>query len=494
MSIRLRLTIWYTLILAIVLVAFGLSLYFFMSFTVRGDLQDNLDKLAKDVNSQIRVVGISKYQDTVVIQLPDLDTFQFPGIYLQAINTANGRLTQSSNLHAKIPFSEHDLKRTEAGEAFFKEVGIGGVQLLVYQWPMQINGHMIGVLQVASNIDAMLQSSENLRLILISAGLVALILAASLGWFLARQALQPIEFIRKEAEKIERGDDLNMRLQYLGPNDEIGRLTETINGMFERLQQVYEDLQESVMSQRRFVSDASHELRTPLTTIRGNVDYLKKVLINIGQEESRDEILTASEAVIDISSEAERMSRLVNDLLHLARADAGIVFEKKPILVSRVLEEMNHRVRWMVRNSHWQLGDLSALNDVYVLGSADYLLQMLTIFIENSFKYTPKGSVDLTVKHEYNKQRVGIQITDTGIGMEAKHIPHIFKRFYRIDASRGETTGTGLGLSIAKWICDEHQGTIELYTECGIGTTFIIWLPIVESPMGAQERNENGSH
>ena len=508
MTIRLRLTLWYTSILAVVLVAFGVFLYVFMDLSLREDTQTNLDRIAKEVNSEVKILGISTERGSVVIQLPDLDTFQYPGIYLQAINTENGNVTTSSNLNALIPVTEEQLVRIVKGEAFYDDLIVGDVSLLVYHWPMQFRGQVIGALQVASNISVQNASLDNLGWMLVLSGMVALILAATLGWFLARQSLQPIEFIRREADKIERGDDLNLRLEYSGPNDEIGRLTKTINGMFERLQNVYNDLQAVVQAQRRFVSDASHELRTPLTSIRGNVDFLQKMLnrSNIKvqfDEESEDVSLRQQmeDAIADMASESARMSRLVNDLLNLARADHGVELSLERIDLHHVIDELVRRVKWLPREAEWILGELHHEVPILVRGNSDYLMQMLNIFVENAFKYTPHGSVMMQINFSEERDRVGIQISDTGIGMEQEDIPHIFQRFYRADRSRGKTVGAGLGLPIAKWICDAHHGTIELFTEKGQGTTFIIWLPILieehihRNEMLEQERLEsNGSH
>ncbi|MNN02584.1 Alkaline phosphatase synthesis sensor protein PhoR [compost metagenome] len=183
------------------------------------------------------------------------------------------------------------------------------------------------------------------------------------------------------------------------------------------------------------------------------------------------------EAVSDIAAESERMSRLVNDMLSLARADAGQTLTKEPLLLAPVVEEVARRAHFLPRKAEWIQGDLQALEGVSVVGSKDYLQQMLFIFIENAFKYTEQGSV--TIDAVQSAGQIGIRIADTGIGMDRSEVPHIFERFYRADPSRGVIQGTGLGLSIAKWIIDEHEGSVEVLTKRGEGTTFIIWLPAI---------------
>ena len=159
------------------------------------------------------------------------------------------------------------------------------------------------------------------------------------------------------------------------------------------------------------------------------------------------------------------MSRLVNDMLSLARADTGQTFELDPVPLQPLVEEVARRAHFLEKTAEWHVGELSVLNGVYVEGNKDYLQQMLFIFIENAFKYTPEGEVSLDVV--LYKGQVGLRISDTGIGMDKDEVPFIFERFYRADQSRGITSGTGLGLSIAKWIIDEHKGSVEVVTRRG---------------------------
>lgn len=173
------------------------------------------------------------------------------------------------------------------------------------------------------------------------------------------------------------------------------------------------------------------------------------------------------------------MSTLVNDLLALARADAGYTMEKTLIDLLPLTEEVVRRAQLLPRTAEWKVGDLSALDGVRVNAHPNYLQQLLFIFIENAFKYTPHGYIELSAVRK--EQQIGFVIQDTGIGMNPEEIPHIFERFYRADESRGVTVGTGLGLSIAKWIIDEHQGSVEVTTREGDGTKFTVWLPLTFS-------------
>ncbi|MFD0681548.1 MULTISPECIES: sensor histidine kinase [unclassified Paenibacillus] len=493
MSIRLRLTLWYTAILSVTLMLFGIGLYWLLHYNYYSFIEDELQQQGENVYSRIqpRMTPTLGGGISFDFALQGRDNIGSAGKFYQITNFENGIIRPSTNLseaNLTLPVPElTDAKRQKLvnDKYLFEKTRVENLAFLIYNKPIIVvkNGQqeLAGVFQAAVLID----TSENLfslvQRILAFTALVAVLLAASFGWFLARKALKPIEQVIVAANSISKGSDLENRINYNGPNDEIGRLTNTINDMLERLQKVYFDLEESYRRQRRFVSDASHELRTPLTTIRGNVDLLEKMwkkTASIGTEQDRQQLELSLEAMQDIAGEAERMTRLVNDLLSLARADAGFQMSKTNIELLPLVEEVNRRAYLFPREVEWRQGDLSALQGVYVYGNRDYIQQLIYIFLENAFKYTEQGFVKLDAI--LMEKQIGIRIEDTGIGMDIEEVPLIFERFYRADVSRGKTSGTGLGLSIAKWIIDEHQGSIEVTTCEGEGSTFIIWLPVSE--------------
>ncbi|RKN74212.1 sensor histidine kinase [Paenibacillus ginsengarvi] len=481
MSIRLRLTLWYSSILAVTLLFFGIALYTFFSYKLQTDLRNELIVQAQEVNKEIKGYGF-------FFSLPNLREFKSAGIYMQSISI-QGQVKRSSNLNSNLPYSEESINKVLHGGVSFEKIRVNQeFNMLMYYSPLLLEGSLVGVLQVATLTDDVDHFLQNIRLILISVGLLTILFAASAGWFLSRKALKPIENVIDAANTVEKSADLNKRIDYTGPMDEIGRLTDTINGMLARIQGMYSELDDAYRAQRRFVSDASHELRTPLTTIRGNVDLLEKIwntaALKAGDESGTKQIQESSvelskEAMHDIASEAERMSRLVNDMLSLARADAGFTMNKEPIELRSLVDEVIRRAQFLPRSTEWQTGDIDVLNMAYVRGNKDYLQQLLFILIENAFKYTEQGSVKLDALHA--RGQFGIRISDTGIGMDKDEIPHIFERFYRADPSRGKKAGTGLGLSIAKWIIDQHDGSIEVKTRKEEGTTFTVWLPELHS-------------
>ncbi|CAN7335333.1 sensor histidine kinase [Paenibacillus sp. LjRoot56] len=489
MSLRLRLTLWYSGILAITMLLFGIVLYFFLNYFLYDQIRQDVKREA--VNSSTRIqksIALSQKGLVVDLELESRD-FYSTNTFLQLYNIALKSFNRSQNLQyydqtlpigqSTIDKLQRQVDKLEDEIGYFEKTKILNQDFLIYHLGLTDNkAHLIGILQSAVPIGSYERTAVTLRYTLIIWAILTIIVAASLGWFLARKALKPIERVIDAANQIESGDDLEKRIHYDGPLDEIGRLTNTINGMLARIQITYVELDEAYRAQRRFVSDASHELRTPLTTIRGNVDLLEKMWKQTsGTKElaTPDQVQMSLEAMHDIAGEAQRMSRLVNDLLALARADAGVLMEKHPIEFKPLVHEVVRRAQLLEHTAEWQVGNLDALEDAMVQGNRDYLQQLLFIFIENAFKYTPMGSV--TIEAIRRNSFIGIRISDTGIGMDKEDIPHIFDRFYRADLSRGVTTGTGLGLSIAKWIIDEHDGSVEVTTRKDEGSTFLIWLP-----------------
>jgi signal transduction histidine kinase len=251
---------------------------------------------------------------------------------------------------------------------------------------------------------------------------------------------------------------LSRRLPDPGRRDEIGNLTMVLNRNLERLEQLFHVRQ-------RFLADVSHELRTPLTTIRGNVDLMRRI------GEADPEILDV------VQEELERMTRLVGDLMLLARADTGALpIQQQSVELDTLFLDVYRQVRSLDQTINVSLEEV---DQVMVLGDADRLKQLILNLVENAIKYTPPGGrVMMSLSKENGRSKLVVE--DTGIGIPAEDLPHIYDRFYRVDKARTRSQGgSGLGLSIAKWIVEAHQGTIEVESEVGRGTTFTVHLPVL---------------
>ena len=235
--------------------------------------------------------------------------------------------------------------------------------------------------------------------------------------------------------------------------------------MLERLAAARRSLEDAYNSQLRFVADVSHELRTPLTTIRGNLELLQR--LDTGSDPEQKEILE------DAASESGRMVRLVHNLLVLARAEAGRHIEKGPVQLGEVVQA-EARQAPLLGEAGFQTEHLELLEQAVVIGSEDYLKQLLLILLDNAFKFTPPdGLVTMTGLHQDGWW--GIEVADTGPGIAPQDMEHIFDRFYQ--GGNQPSGGSGLGLAIARWIATEHGGRIEVASEVGQGSRFTCWLP-----------------
>jgi two-component system, OmpR family, sensor kinase len=479
MTIRLRLTLLYSGILAVMLLLFGAVLYSSLHLYIFKELEHSLkeqtDVLQKNVNYKLRLnpSGWNLY-----IQLDDFDTVQ-SGMYLQVINLVSGETIKSINLrNVELPFSTKDLKAKK--DPYFVTAIIHNSPFLIYNDALIINGKVVGVLQSAYNISVISLFFSILRLVLIVLSVIVVFVASYMGWLFSKRALKPIYTLINATEQIQNSDDLGKRIQDYNNHDEVGLLSKTMNGMLERIQTMYGALDSSYIVQRRFVADASHELRTPLTSINGNAEFLRKIWVTYINAPAKlldkQEIEISIEAINDIIDEANRMGRLVNDLLTLARTDAGLQIKRIEIEMKPIVEAVVRKAQLFPKLIELKVENLELLDNLHIIGDKDYLQQLIFIFLDNAFKFTKDGFVEINVIRSADK--IALIIRDTGIGMDVTEIPHIFERFYRADSSRGITPGPGLGLSIAKWILDEHRGTVEIVSDKSIGTSFYIWLPI----------------
>ncbi|GAA4829732.1 HAMP domain-containing sensor histidine kinase [Paenibacillus vulneris] len=477
MTIRMRLTLLYSGILTCVLLLFSAALYIFLEASIYNDLKKSLKAQTAQIHQHIAYqLEISPRGSNLVIGLDDLDTVS-SGMYIQITNFLSGTKSKTVNLsHAELPYSSQALTRNQEEE--YSVVPIHNTSFLIYSEPLVWNGSTVGVLQAAYNVGVMERFLANLRWILGLLAIIVVTLAAYIGWLFSRKALKPIYSLAAAARKIRHSDDFGTRIQYQGPIDEIGLLSETMNQMLERIQTIYAKLDQSSMMQRRFVADASHELRTPLTSIQGNAEFLKNVwgASNRKRPHTPEEIEISLEALQDITDASERMGRLVNDLLSLARADSGLQMSRDVWELRSIIETVLSKVESIPKHVNWAVEKAELTQGIRIVGDRDYLQRMLLLFIENAFKFTSQGAVKLSIEKE--EYRIGFRIEDTGIGMSEEEIAHIFDRFYRADSSRGMTPGSGLGLSIAKWILEEHGGTVHVRSTKGAGSAFSIWLPI----------------
>jgi two-component system, OmpR family, sensor kinase len=376
----------------------------------------------------------------------------------------DGKLQSRFGVPSNFIDKPFDPDTLHAESPVFRDKSDIGWSIRVLTIPLQRYDHItIAVIQVASSLEVVDTARKNLTNVLSIIWIVAVLFSGIVVWLTLGQTLKPLEAINETVEQINRADDLSRRIPYQGPeNDEIGNLISSFNQTLERLEGLF-------TSQQRLLADVSHELRTPLTVIKGNADLMRRM-------KSLDE-----ESLMSIDQEAGRLTRLVGGLLLLAQAESGkLALNMKRVeldlLITEVFQEMSILAGSKVRVR------LNEIDQAYVNGDRDRLKQVFINLVANAIQYTPQGG-EVFLSLEKIGEQARIICRDTGPGIPAEDLPHIFERFYRAEKSRTrrETTGFGLGLSIANWIVERHGGRIEVNSQEGKGTAFAIWLPLYKN-------------
>jgi|SRR5579875_367620 two-component system OmpR family sensor kinase len=465
MSLRLRLTLFFAGVLAVSLLAFSALLYVMLDHALALDVDSAIASKAEDVARTSRIRGEYPLQPRR-IRLPRIDAFAAPEIYIQLLDAEGQVVDRSANLgEHRLPLTEVALASGRQGQSWYDTISLDGQPLRVYTAPLLVDDDVIGFIQVARSLSDNEQTLAHVQRLLLLCDTLVVGVAAAIGWVLARASLRPLDRVVEAARAIGHSGQLDRRLDPPRRQDEVGRLVATFNEMLDRLEAMFN-------AQRRFVADASHELRTPLTTIRGNVELLRR-----GAALPPEDV---EEALADIASEAERMSRLVTDLLRLARADAGQGLAREPVRLDVVLRDVHRQVQRHKPDTRVLLGPTPP---ALVLGSRDALQELLLILVDNGLKYTPPGGeVELGLRTADGWHLVSVR--DTGVGIDPADLPHIFERFYRATRAR-QQGGTGLGLAIARWLAEQHDGRITVESTPGRGSTFTVWLPVLEGEPAA---------
>lgn len=472
MTIRLKLIWWFSGLLAVIIVVFGLTMFavtrWVLINSVDITLQETVDQVWR--NSNATLVGEFGSPTGIVIQLPELDVFRASSVVVQVWDMSEEapRLARaSSNLESyNQPLDERMLLQEARHEfpsnespVLYSNVRLNDRDWRVLTRPIDVWGKRI-VIQTATSMETVNQAGRGILLIIVGSMIVAMFGSALVGMYLSFRALKPINAITDAAARVATSDDLKTRLPWNGPADELGRLTSVFNTMMERLEHVF-----SV--QQRFVADVSHELRTPLTAIRGHLDLIKRYGMDPDSFEA-------------VESEVERMQRMVSDLLMLAKADyGGLKLTLSPLDVDVVLTEAYRQGKALVKDRELKLS-IHDFEPVRINGDADRLKQVLLNLISNAIKFTPDGgSITLNLRKEGDY--AVLEVKDTGIGISEDDQKRVFDRFFQAEQSRArggiKGDGAGLGLSIAKWIVDAHHGRISVRSEIGVGTTFVVEIP-----------------
>ncbi|NJN80285.1 MAG: HAMP domain-containing protein [Anaerolineales bacterium] len=455
MSLRLRLTLLYSIFMGGILLIFGLAVYLLVNFILINQVDAMLASVAREV---IRASAVNSVGELRVATPPQLD--MTANAYIQVWSVDGNIIATSPSIgYLNQPLDPLGLDR---GETLYEDSQVEGGRLRVLTIPLLLGDRVIGILQVGASLTVIDATRTNLLSTMIMIAVIAVVMAGLGSWIVLGRALYPLEAIAYTVDQINRADDLSRRIPYRGrADDEVGILALSFNQTLERLESLF-------TSQQRFIADVSHELRTPLTVIKGNVDLMRRI------KSTDDDILNG------MDDEVGRLNRLVGGLLMLAQAESGkLALNFARVELDLLLTEVFTEVRVLASNK--VKVHLNEIDQVIVRGDRDRLKQVLLNLIANAIQYTPAGG-EVFLSLSKLADRVRLIVRDTGAGIPAKDLPHIFDRFYRAEKSRtrSKSSGFGLGLSIAKWIIEQHGGQIKVESIEGQGTTFVIWLNVLK--------------
>jgi len=329
--------------------------------------------------------------------------------------------------------------------------------------PVYQNGKLTEIIQLGTHLRFARKNLIHFRNNIGIALVIVLVLGALGGWVLAKRSLSPIGYIASKASQIT-SENLGERLNQRGTADEIDNLIQTINGMIARLENSFKRIAE-------FTADASHELKTPICALRGEAEVL------LSKNRPLEEY---QEGLAHFIERFDQLNRMINDLILLSKFDSSQVELR---MASLRLDLLVHDIGNLFRTLAEQKGidlQMDRIQEVTILGDKVRLQQLFTNLLGNAIKYTPGGSIRITV--EKDEKSAIVHVRDTGIGISREEQEKIFERFYRVDKSRSkENGGVGLGLSIAEWVAKAHQGRIEVRSELNRGSTFTVYLPILKT-------------
>ncbi|MFN3395188.1 MAG: sensor histidine kinase [Thermodesulfovibrionales bacterium] len=436
----------FTLVALSFTVIFVITLFFFSS---------NVEKRfyeAVDIELLERASNISHSSEQPRLRTNEKMIEKVKDDYFQITNEG-GQISVSSITSDHLwPVNRDLMIQAFGGSTVFETIRFRGQNHRVIYFPLSKNR----VINLTKSLEETEEITGGLNRFLIMISVAFFSVAIVLSWLISKKAISPVMTLIAFAEQLKAGrikKDFETRVK----GKEVERVIEIFNGVMENIRNLSE-------TQKRFTQDVSHEIRSPLTSLRGNIEVS---LRKRRSPEEYEDVLRSN--LFDVI----RLIRITDDLLFLARSDNNIIEIRKNWfdinhLLKAIIERVDHEGVRIIENYKEGL-------EYY--GDINLLEQAFSNIIQNAIKYTPEGGT-VTISTEDNDHSVQIRISDSGIGIPEKDIPHIFERFYRVDKERSRKLGgTGLGLSIAKWIIDSHSGTISVYSTVGKGTTFTISLP-----------------
>jgi|GEM_PF-305769 len=495
LSIRWKMTLLYTTLLTLLMVSFSLFLFFSIERLMTNSLSETLavrfkqaqassEEIGKELASHLAENPTAPEKNQRPGQLIALEQLAGPGLFWQIRGKQGQVVAASTNLGGQLlpaPANKPDRPGQIQNEqirlpvaSLLPEVATTDIKETRFQMFSSLlvdaNGQELGILQAAQSLLALDEVQDGMVDVLEQGIAVALAVAIVVGLWLAGRLLRPIARITETARQIGSSQDLSQRLgltRVKPKQDEVGKLTVTFNTMLERLEAAFK-------TQQQFVADASHELKTPLTAILGHANLLRR------RGKTNPELLEETTAAI--IQQAERLHRLTLSLLELAQADEKRVLARQELSLNELVHEVVKEVTPLAQTKAIQLSFSSPKEiPLFVAGDRDKLKQVVLNLIDNALKFTSQGGqVGVSTRLELKDQKevIVMEVADSGCGIAATHLPHIFERFYRAEISRNRGSGgSGLGLAIVQEVIRQHGGEIEVQSQAGQGSVFRVYLP-----------------
>jgi len=457
-SVRTRLTLWYAGVLALSLGVFAFVIYYAAAaiFYERQDesLRSTVQTVASAYMEELEEQrSVTRASEVVLAELA------FPSRYVEVADNSGKPIAWSGNFSGNV-ISIPAPALVEARARGVSFVSVNDLRLAVVPLSSERDAGFAAVAEPLSVID---EGLRRLRRDFFTGVPLVLVLASAGGYFLARKNLSPIASMNRQTQQIT-AERLSSRLDVTNPRDELGRLATTINDLLTRLETSFKE-------QQRFIADASHELRTPLAVLRGETE------VALGKTRTIDEY---QESLSLIKDEAERLSRIVEDLFILARqpVDGPATLVNEPLSLDDVVKDCVRAAQVLAARKGVRLKTEYNSVPVVLSGDDELLKRMVLNLLDNAVKYTPQGG-KISVVLARNNGNAEIVVRDTGIGIPVDDQLHVFDRFYRVDKARSRALGgAGLGLSIASWIVAAHGGKIDVDSVPGQGSQFTVQLPL----------------
>ncbi|MFN2571294.1 MAG: sensor histidine kinase [Gemmatimonadales bacterium] len=477
-SIRGRLTIWYATALILSIAVFAVVLYFARRSATYQDLdrriQSEADLTAGILAESYRARGVLVEKDTAgrPVLTPEVAAVLEVVPDFLLVTSRDGRLLFASPDARALTFAEFEQLNAIPRPPVSPGPRVPGLYRIEPNGPslhyvlraVPDAGEQFGAIFAGANTRSAELRLEQLLTTIVIAFVVGVVPAILVGGWIAARALEPIDRMITEVREISDGRTLHRRLAVPMARDELSRLAETLNQMMTRLER-------SFVALRRFTADASHELKTPLTVVRAGVE---RAITRPGVPQ---ETLAPLEETLQ---QVNRMTELLDSLLTLARADEGRAeLHRELVDLREIIEETGETGELLAEHAGVGIDIRLPAEPVVLPVDRSRMRQLALNLIENAVKYTPRGG-QVSVELGSTDGRVTFSVADTGIGIAAGDLPHVFDRFWRADSARTRTSeraGTGLGLAICKWIAEAHGGTIEVQSRPGRGTTFTVALP-----------------